>query len=308
MSLNLRIVFTALATLMALAGQLNAVDLLYVRQGNSVFTYDISLMSATAVSNSKQTLFTGGIGTYGDLSIDNLGNIFVADTYGNKINKFSASGTLLNSIDTRTNITSPRYLAFDNTGNLLASDGRIAKYDSNGAFQSYAGNITGVYGMILHSNGYLYSADPSSNSVKIYNSNYLMMGSIGSSTNLSSPRQPAFDSSGNIYVANYNSRNISKFDSSGVFQNYIGSNLTYIESLGVGSDGYIYASGSGLINKFDTSGNLIFSWNNPGSGTPFLAFAPTAVPEPSTYALGLIASGALAAIAKRRKSRKITIA
>ena len=40
----------------------------------------------------------------------------------------------------------------------------------------------------------------------------------------------------------------------------------------------------------------------------FMTLTVSSVPEPSTYALGLIASGALAAIAKRRKSRKITIA
>jgi hypothetical protein len=32
--------------------------------------------------------------------------------------------------------------------------------------------------------------------------------------------------------------------------------------------------------------------------------APFAVPEPSTYALGAIASGVMAAIARRRKARK----
>ena len=86
------------------------------------------------------------------------------------------------------------------------------------------------------------------------------------STNLNSPQGLAFDSSGNLYAAN-NTGN--------------------------------------TISKFDPSGNFLTRWSM-GSITAFprfIAFQPVAVPEPSTYALAAIATGVMAAIARRRKAR-----
>jgi hypothetical protein len=60
------------------------------------------------------------------------------------------------------------------------------------------------------------------------------------------------------------------------------------------------SSGGGWLN----SGNSVF-----GSGGPFRVYGissdlTVAVPEPSTYALGAIATGVMAAVARRRKARK----
>ena len=86
------------------------------------------------------------------------------------------------------------------------------------------------------------------------------------STNLNNPVGLAFDSSGNLYVANY--------------------------TVNYGS----------TISKFDSSGTFLISWYT-GTATPqFLAFKPVAVPEPSTYALAAIATVVMAYLAVQRKT------
>jgi DNA-binding beta-propeller fold protein YncE len=116
----------------------------------------------------------------------------------------------------------------------------------------------------------------------------------------------AFDSSGNLYASNYAVNTISKFDPSGGFLTQIMSNLTSPKGLAFDSSGNLYAANSGnnTISKFDASGNFLTFWSTGGVTPSFIAFQPVAVPEPSTYALAAIATGVMAAIARRRKARK----
>ena len=68
---------------------------------------------------------------------------------------------------------------------------------------------------------------------------------------------------------------------------------------------YVANSSNGTISKFSPTGTFLTSWSTGSTGPFFLAFkpTPTAVPEPSTYALAAIASGVMAAVARRRKAR-----
>jgi len=72
------------------------------------------------------------------------------------------------------------------------------------------------------------------------------------------------------------------------------------------SSGNLYAANSGnnTISKFDPSGNFLTFWSTGGVAPAFIAFQPVSVPEPSTYALAAIATGVMAAVARRRKARK----
>ncbi|MEI7922330.1 MAG: PEP-CTERM sorting domain-containing protein [Planctomycetota bacterium] len=83
-------------------------------------------------------------------------------------------------------------------------------------------------------------------------------------TNLIGPSDLAFDTSGNLYAANFTGSTISKFSSSGSF---------------------------------------LTSWSI-GPWATFLAFQPVSVPEPSTYALAAIASGVMAYLARRRNKAR----
>ena len=166
-----------------------------------------------------------------------------------------------------TNLSSPQGLAFDSSGNLYVAnygDSTISKFDASGG---YVSNIT---------------------------------------SNLSYPSGLAFDSSGNLYAANIISTTISKFNSAGTFLSQINSNLNNPVGLAFDSSGNLYAANynDSTISKFNSAGTFLTSWSTGSADPKYLAFKPVTVPEPSTYALCAIATGVLAAAARRRKARK----
>ena len=164
-------------------------------------------------------------------------------------------------------------------------------------------NLSSPQGLAFDSSGNLYAANNTGNTISKFDSAGIFKSSI--SSNLSSPRGLAFDSSGNLYAANSTGNTISKFDSADIFKSSISSNLSAPQGLAFDSSGNLYAANNGnsTISKFDSSGNFLTSWST-GVAPAFIAFQPVSVPEPSTYALAAIATGVMAAIARRRKARK----
>ena len=200
--------------------------------------------------------------------------IVTYDTTGNVGATIAASKATFAS----TNLNGPRGLAFDTSGNLYAANtgggtSTISKFNSSGVYQS---NIT---------------------------------------SNLNRPFGLAFDSSGNLYAVNTGlgeppgaaANTISKFNSSGGYVSNITTNLSNPYGLAFDSTGNLYAAnyGNNTISKFDSSGTFLTSWSTgtAPAAPMFLAFKTVTVPEPSTYALATIATGVMAYLARRRKSR-----
>ena len=91
---------------------------------------------------------------------------------------------------------------------------------------------------------------------------------VFTSSNLGYPRGLAFDSSGNLYAANYNFHNISKFDSTGTFLSTIGSYPTLNAPTGItfDSSGNLYAANySNNISKFDSTGTFVSTIGSSGN-------------------------------------------
>ena len=125
------------------------------------------------------------------------------------------------------------------------------------------------------------------------------------STNLNSPNGLAFDALGNLYAANTNDNTISKFNSSGGYLSSISGNLNVPVGLAFDTSGNLYAANSNdkTISKFNSSGTFLTSWSTGTASPSFLTVHAVSVPEPSTYALATIATGVMAYLARRRKSR-----
>ncbi len=106
-------------------------------------------------------------------------------------------------------------------------------------------------------------------------------GSYGSGNGqFEGPRSIAFDSNGNIYVADRLNHRIQKFDSSGNFVTKWGSfgsgttQFKYPRGIAVDSLNNVYVADSDnhKIKKFDSSGNYITSWGNYGSGNGKISY------------------------------------
>jgi sugar lactone lactonase YvrE len=102
-------------------------------------------------------------------------------------------------------------------------------------------------------------------------------------TGLSNPTALAFDSAGNLYVANFNSNTIEKFTPGGVGSVFAGTLLNGAESLAFDSAGNLYAS--------NTNNNTIVRFTPGGVGS---VFASTGLNVPQ--GLSFDASGNLYAV------------
>jgi sugar lactone lactonase YvrE len=304
-----RIVCSSLM-LLAIAAPLPAVDMLYVTMSDdTIVSFDTTSGVGYTIAASMNTFASANLSHPKGLAFDSSGNLYAANYSGSTISKFNASGGYVSNINS--NLSFPFGLAFDNSGNLYAAnngDDTISKFNSSGAYISnITTNLNGPYGLAFDSSGNLYAPNID-NTISKFNSSGAYISNI--TTNLSGTFALAFDSSDNLYASNYYNSTISKFNPSGTFLSQINSNLNAPIGLAFDSSGNLYAAndGNSTISKFDSSGTFLTSWSTGGTGSPvFLAFKPVSVPEPSTYALAAIATGVMAAIARRHKARTVQL-
>ncbi len=137
-----------------------------------------------------------------DVTVDNSGNIYIADTDNNKIRMINSSGIITTFAGTggvfggysgdgglaiNAELNGPMSIAIDNLGNIYIADEenhRIRKVDASGIITTFAGNSYG------------YSGD----------------GGLATLAELDNPKGVAVDNTGNIYIADSENHRIRKVD------------------------------------------------------------------------------------------------
>jgi len=228
----------------------------------------------------------------GGIAVDSSGNVYVADTFNNRIQKFDSSGEFLakwGSLgDEDGQFRGPFGIAVDLFGNVFVPDtnnNRIQKFDSSGKFLAKwgsegpgEGQLSYPTGIAVHSSGNVYVADTVNNRIQKFDSagNFLTKwGSQGPGDGqLYLPVGMAADSSGNVYVADSENHRIQKFDPSGNFLAKWGSlgpgdgQLESPSDVAVDSWGNLLVADTGndRIQKLDPSGKFLAKWGSPGTG------------------------------------------
>jgi len=160
-----------------------------------------------------------------DFAIDPSGNIWVADTNNNRIQKFDSSGTFLlkfgsegcQTIQNDGTITgdthngkfcNPVSLDFDSSGKLYVADHnnrRIQQFDSSGtyltSFGSYGtgdGQFKNPHFMTIDSSDYIYVGDRERNNVQVFDDSFNFRYAI---TGLSDPKDIVIDTLKRLLVA-----------------------------------------------------------------------------------------------------------
>ncbi len=236
---------------------------------------------------------TGAAATFhfpGDVAVDSAGNVYVADTYSNKIRRITAGvvTTLAGSgapgsadgTGTAATFSTPYGVATDSSDNIYVADTyshKIRKITPGGVVTTLAGSGvqgsadgTGTaatfdypYGLVTDSSDNTYVADTYSHKIrKITPAGVVttLAGSgapgsadgTGTSATFNFPNGVAADSSGNIYVADTSSNKIRKITPGGVVTTLAGSGVQGSADGAGATASFNEPSGVGV----DSSGNV----------------------------------------------------
>jgi sugar lactone lactonase YvrE len=125
----------------------------------------------------------------GGLAVDAAGNLYIADTLNGSIRKVSASTGIISTLTA--SLTKPEALAFDGAGNLYATD-------------------------VGYNNNFIYRVDSPGNPTRIAGNGFSSYSGDGGPATAAglAPWAIAFDTAGNLYVADKDNHRIRKIDTS----------------------------------------------------------------------------------------------
>jgi len=226
------------------------------------------------------------------VALDSSGNVYVADTGNNRIQKFTSSGQFITKWGSEGNgdgqFSSPHGIALDSNGNIYVADtgnNRIQKFTSSGQFITKwgsEGNGDGEFSVprsiALDSSGNIYVAEEWNHRIQKFASNGQFItkwGSRGSGNGqFLYPYGIALDSSGNVYVTDTYNHRIQEFTSGGQFVTKWGSKgsgngqFSYPKGIALDSNGNVYVAEewNHRIQKFASNGQFITKWGSSGNG------------------------------------------
>ena len=177
-------------------------------------------------TNGVASVFAFSYGLPVGLAVDHSDNIYVAASYINQILKYTpnGSGSVFATDDgSGLILNNPQDIAFDSQGNLYAINNNvnsISKFDSNANSSVFAGPAdfyTHGPGLAIDSANNVYSLTNFTGIGKFSPTGQLspFANDPGQSYGYANVQGMAFDSGGNLYVANYYNGTIEKFDASG---------------------------------------------------------------------------------------------
>ena len=227
------------------------------------------------------------------IAIDSAGNVYVADTWNNRIQKFNATGSFITKWGSEGSANGQFYIpegvAVDNEGNVYVADSfnnRIQKFDSTGSFitkwGSYGtedGQFEQPYGVDVDSAGNVYVTDAQNHRVQKFNATGSFItkwGSYGTEDGqFNHPYVISVDNVGNVYVADTDNHRIQKFNATGSFITKWGEGRGSADGqfyhpfgVGVDNEGNVYVADSynHRIQKFNATGSFITKWGGYGPG------------------------------------------
>jgi hypothetical protein len=236
--------------------------------------------------------FGSGDGQFNDPeqpAVDANGNVFVVDTFNNRIEKFTSDGAFLTKWDISGSaagqFTGPQGVGVDGAGNVFVADtdnNRIVKFTNTGTFLTSWGSagaadgqFSGPCSVAADANGNVFVADRFNNRIQKFTGTGTFLGkwgSVGSADGqFSNPIALAVDGNLNVFVVDHFNNRIQKFTNTGTFLTKWGSlgldegQFSDAESIAVDADGDVFVADVDRIQKFTNAGAFVTEWGSLGS-------------------------------------------
>jgi glucose/arabinose dehydrogenase len=217
------------------------------------------------------------------VAVDAEGNVYLADTGNNRIQKFASNGAFVTKWGSYGkqdgNFNAPQGIAVDAEGNVYVADtgnSRVQKFSGNGTFVAAWGSYGSDDGQLKRptdiavdpSSGDLYLVDTLNNSIHRFSNNGTFIVTLGSygitDGEFKYPRSVAVDAEGNVYVADTGNNGVQKFSGNGTFIAKWGSygkqdgNFNAPQGIAVDADGNVYVADTmnNRIQKFTSNGTF----------------------------------------------------
>ncbi|HET7250148.1 MAG TPA: 6-bladed beta-propeller [Gemmatimonadales bacterium] len=229
-------------------------------------------------------------GAYG-VVVDAHGDVYVADSQNQRIQKFDPFGNLLlqwgSGGSGNGQFSYPDFLALDRQGNVYVSDyfnNRVQKFTSAGVYLAQwgtggagPGQFNGAEGLAIDQAGNVYVGDYNNNRVQKFTSAGVYVSQWGTSGagngQFNGPEGIAIDRAGNVYVDEFNNPRIQKFTSAGVYVSQWGTlgtgngQMNEPGQLAFDAVGNLYVAdyGNNRVQKFDGSGNYLAQFGAVGT-------------------------------------------
>lgn len=232
------------------------------------------------------------------IAVDQNDNVYITDTFNHRVQKFSASGNLLDKWGGNSGnggpsaygsmywqFIAPKQISYNDTYNeiVIADTGnsRIQVFKPNGSWSFNFGyyHLSFPMGVTTTSDGYYYVADTGNNRVVKFNPFGVFVNSWGSEgLGNGQFRQPTFiaaDSLDNLYVVDRVNNRVQKFDKNGNFITKWGTNggvphTDPLENWGIGDGDLFLPIGIGLdgddnVYVTDSSNNRVQKFSSNGT-------------------------------------------
>jgi tripartite motif-containing protein 71 len=224
------------------------------------------------------------------------GNVWVADTGNNRIQKFSSTGTFLSVVTGEGSLIGkmkePSSVAIGPDGSIWVADAggnRIEQWTTGLALQRVCGGEGTADGQFQHlgaldvdAQGNVWAADISTNSVEELNEACTFIGRFGvtgsgpGELSLGSPTGIAIDSKGNIWIADGNNNRIQKWTGAGApsYSNSFGTGGSgggqFAHPAGIATDSkgntWVVDENNKRVEKFNEAGQCLSSFGASGTG------------------------------------------